>query len=121
LGALYYSILSAVALMDDIDGSWAELVAMGTEAPRWANLYFAVFFLVPGVFALFGGLAGVWTYWMFQPAKASNSAVKEPRNELLPSPVPPSHLSRRLLEAIPADGIQRGNVATEDGAGENGR
>jgi hypothetical protein len=107
LGALYYSIMSAVALIDDVNGSWAELVAMGTTEARWANIYIATVFLVPGVFALFGGLAGVGTYWMCQPAKSKQSANIAPPIERAASAVPPSHLARRLPEATAADGCDQ--------------
>ena len=66
LGALYYSAMVAVALLDG-DG-WDELLATND---RLANLYIAAIFLFPGVFALLGGLTGVWTWWMFQPAKSA--------------------------------------------------
>ncbi len=114
LGALYYSILSVISMIEDGD-SWTELRVAGSEA-RLANIYHAVIFLIPGVFSLFGGLAGVWTYWMFQPAK---SQAKELPSGPGPSAVPPSHLSRRSRDALSADEIHRGNAANHDGANED--
>jgi hypothetical protein len=116
LGALYYSIMSAVALLDDIDGSWAELVALGTTEAQWANIYIATIFLIPGVFALFGGLAGVWTYWMFQPAKTKPSAVIAPQIERAASAVPPSHLEHRSREGLHVDGNRQVSARSTDRA-----
>ena len=66
LGALYYTLMVAAQLLDG-DG-WDELLATND---RLANLPIAAVFLFPGVFALLGGLIGVWTWWMFQPAKGA--------------------------------------------------
>ena len=72
LGALYYTVMVAVQLLDS--NGWTELF----EGDRMTNLMIAAIFLFPGVFALLGGLTGVWTWWMLQPAKndsAKNSAA----------------------------------------------
>ena len=66
LGALYYTLMVAMQLLGG-DG-WDELFATND---RLANLSIAAIFLFPGVFALLGGLTGVWTWWMFQPAKGA--------------------------------------------------
>jgi hypothetical protein len=47
--------------------SWAEL----TEGGRLTNLMIGAVFVFPGVFSLLGGLLGMWTWWMFQPAKVA--------------------------------------------------
>ena len=75
LGALYYSVMVAAELLDG--SGWAELLATND---RLSNLYVAAIFLFPGVFALLGGLVGVWTWWMFQPAKAQ-AATTQPGME----------------------------------------
>src|SRR5262245_12025871 len=64
LGAVYYTGMVAVQLLGG-DG-WAELF----EGSRLTNLMIAAVFVFPGVFAFLGGLVGVWTWWMFQPAKS---------------------------------------------------
>jgi hypothetical protein len=46
------------------------------EGDRMTNLMIAAVFLFPGVFALLGGLMGVWTWWMLQPAKAQSTALQ---------------------------------------------
>lgn len=66
LGALYYSAMVAVELLNGV--GWDELLATND---RLANLHIAAIFLFPGVFALLGGLTGAWTWWMFQPAKGA--------------------------------------------------
>jgi hypothetical protein len=77
LGALYYAVMVVAQLLDG-DG-WAELL----EGDRWTNLHIAAVFLFPGVFALLGGLVGVWTWWMFQPEKTPASA--DPRTNHAPA------------------------------------
>ena len=65
LGALYYTVMVAVQLLDS--GAWTEL----SEGNRLTTLMVAAVFLFPGLFALLGGLIGVWTWWMLQPAKTT--------------------------------------------------
>lgn len=113
LGALYYSIMSAVSMIGN-SNSWSELLITGNEA-RWANIYIAAIFLIPGVFSLFGGLAGVWIYWMLQPAKPPPAAIKVPPGKRAASPVPPNHLSRKFLATPPAEATD----GTAAPAGEN--
>jgi hypothetical protein len=74
LGAVYYTAMVAVQLLDS--NGWTELL----EGDRLTNLMVAAVFLFPGVFALLGGLMGVWTWWMLQPAKAQ-SATMQPASE----------------------------------------
>ena len=69
LGALYYTVMVAVQLLDS--NGWTELF----EGDRMTNLMIAAIFLFPGVFALLGGLTGVWTWWMLQPAKVQTAAL----------------------------------------------
>ena len=63
LGAVYYTGMVAVQLLDG--SGWAELFA----GDRLTNLMIAAVFAFPGVFSLLGGLVGVWTWWMLEPAK----------------------------------------------------
>ena len=65
LGAVYYTVMVAVQLLDS--NGWTELF----EGDRMTNLMIAAIFLFPGVFALLGGLTGVWTWWMLQPARTT--------------------------------------------------
>jgi hypothetical protein len=68
-GSLYASVALAAEMLDG--SNWAELFAIGD---RSQNLYVALTFLAPGPFAIIGGLVGVWTWWMFQPARSRPKA-----------------------------------------------
>ncbi len=65
LGAVYYTAMVAVQLLDS--NGWTEL----STGNRLTNLMVAAVFVFPGVFSFLGGLVGVWTWWMFQPVKSA--------------------------------------------------
>ena len=65
IAALYYSIMISAAIFDG-NPSWAELMQGGDA---FANLLHAALLLAPGLFAFLGGLTGMATWWMLQPAK----------------------------------------------------
>jgi hypothetical protein len=67
LGAVYYTGMIAAQLFEA--SGWTEL----TEGGRLTNLMIGAVFVFPGVFSLLGGLLGMWTWWMFQPAKSGTS------------------------------------------------
>ncbi|HUE71662.1 MAG TPA: hypothetical protein VMP01_12320 [Pirellulaceae bacterium] len=66
LVALYFSIMAIVLVFS---GESMDSVIDGLELP-WPNLLIAAILLAPGLFAFAGGLTGVCTWWMLQPAKA---------------------------------------------------
>lgn len=72
--SLYFSV-SVVS--EIIDGSWSEIFE---ASDRWPNLYAALTFLAPVPFSLLGGLVGVWTWWMFQPAKGAAHPDQPPNH-----------------------------------------
>jgi len=71
LASLYFSVMAVAALFEG-DG-WTELFEANERFP---NLYVAATFLAPGPFSLLGGLVGVWTWWMFQPARAQSATMQ---------------------------------------------
>src|SRR5262245_39420026 len=70
-GSLYTSVALVSEMLDG--GNWEELFEM---SDRSQNLYVALTFLAPGPFAIVGGLVGVWTWWMFQPASSAARATQ---------------------------------------------
>lgn len=69
IAALYYSIMLAASFFQG--DALAEL--MGVDEP-FANLLHAALLLAPGLFAFLGGITGMATYWMLQPAKDNHAA-----------------------------------------------
>jgi hypothetical protein len=64
-GSLYTSVALVAEMLER--GNWEELFV----SDRSQNLYVALTFLAPGPFAIIGGLVGVWTWWLFQPVRAT--------------------------------------------------
>jgi|GEM_PF-3080574 hypothetical protein len=71
--SLYASVMLVASLLDG--GEWSRMLQSGD---RWPNLYAGATFLAPGPFSLLGGLVGVWTWWMFQPAKSALNSDERP-------------------------------------------
>jgi len=71
LASLYFSVAVVATLFEG--GGMTGLFEMNGHSP---NLNAAAAFLAPGPFALLGGLTGVWTWWMFQPAKTQPATVQ---------------------------------------------
>lgn len=96
LVAVYFSIMAgAVIIGGDTGGITAFL-------PAWPNMYVSLIFLGPGPFAILGGLAGVWTWWMCQPA---NPPRAEPSRQELAAEAKPADyvvISGRLSTVRPA-------------------
>lgn len=67
--ALYYSVVAVVMAFsgEGLD----DLVAVTSPFP---NLIMSAILLSPGLFAFLGGLTGVCTYWLLQPAKVKPAA-----------------------------------------------
>lgn len=70
LVALYFSVMG-IALV--FSGEPLDDMVGGLELP-WPNLLIAAILLGPGLFAFAGGVTGVCTWWMLQPAKAKPNA-----------------------------------------------
>ncbi len=69
LASLYFSVAVVTTLLEG--GGMTALFELNGRSP---NLNAAATFLAPGPFAIIGGLVGVWTWWMFQPAKGAATA-----------------------------------------------
>jgi hypothetical protein len=78
LGALYYSFMIAASLFEgDSIGEWFQMQG------RLTNVITAAILLGPGLFAFFGGLAGVATYWLLLPPKHERTAKPLAADEYL--------------------------------------
>jgi hypothetical protein len=66
LVALYFSVMGVAVV---ISGEPLDDIIGGIELP-WPNLIIAAILLAPGLFAFSGGLTGVCTWWMLQPARS---------------------------------------------------
>lgn len=106
LVSLYFANTLAFTLV--AGEGWSELLESGE---RWPHLWVVIAFCVPGPFAFLGGLLGMWTWWMFQPAKA-NSARSEPA-----TPSASAHeyviVSGRLTAVSPNERQSTGNGALQ--------
>jgi hypothetical protein len=69
LVALYFSVTAAVLVLSG--QSLDEIIPTATP---WPNLIIAAILLAPGLFAFAGGMTGVCTWWMLQPAKVKLAA-----------------------------------------------
>lgn len=78
LGALYFSFMIVGGLFDG--GSLGDFLEGDGPFP---NLYVAIGWLVPGVFAFLGGISGAVTCWLLQPAKGERAAKSPPEGEYL--------------------------------------
>lgn len=67
--ALYFSVMAVIFTFSG--ESLEELIDMNLP---WPNLIIAAILLAPGCFAFTGGLIGVCTWWLLQPAQARSVA-----------------------------------------------
>jgi hypothetical protein len=96
LAAVYYSAMLAGGLFDA--GALAEL--MNTDNAQ-VNLLHAALLLAPGLFAFLGGLTGMTTWRMLQPAKTP--AKSDDRNNGAPTADEYVIVSGRLTALAPRE------------------
>ena len=67
LVALYFSVTAVVLVFSGSGQSLDDLIDVNLP---WPNLLISAILLAPGLFAFAGGLTGVCTWWMLQPARS---------------------------------------------------
>lgn len=82
-GLMPHVIAAYISLVTAITAINREPQDLIDASSKWPNVTISVILLGPGLFALLGGLTGVWVYWMFQPDKlkttVTHSAIEPPK------------------------------------------